>query len=50
MNTIQGVLKIGMLGVGVGSTEMLPAMDAMPEVELFSRCLTRKKVRHCVNS
>lgn len=29
-------LKMGMIGVGVGGTEMLPAMDAMPELELFA--------------
>lgn len=29
-------LKIGMIGVGVGGTEMLPPMDAMPELELFA--------------
>ena len=36
MTTTKRALKIGMLGVGVGGTEMLPAMDAMPEIELFA--------------
>ena len=36
MTTPNRTLKIGMLGVGVGGTEMLPAMDAMPEIELFA--------------
>lgn len=29
-------LKIGMIGIGVGGAEMLPAMDAMPEIDLFA--------------
>ena len=29
-------LKIGMIGIGVGGTEMLPPMDAMDELELFA--------------
>jgi phthalate 4,5-cis-dihydrodiol dehydrogenase len=29
-------LKMGMIGIGVGGTEMLPAMEAMPELELMA--------------
>ena len=36
MTVAKRKLKIGMIGVGVGGTEMLPAMDAMPELDLFA--------------
>src|SRR5687768_9924327 len=29
-------LKIGLLGIGVGAGEVIPAMDAMEEVDLFA--------------
>src|SRR5215207_6627650 len=29
-------LKVGMIGVGVGGAEMLPAMEAMEEIDLFA--------------
>src|SRR5436190_8856525 len=29
-------LKLGLIGVGVGATEMLPAMEAMEEIDLFA--------------
>ncbi len=42
-------LKIGMIGVGVGGTEMLPPMDAMPELDLMAGAdinpLTRERFK-----
>jgi len=29
-------LKLGLIGIGVGATEMLPAMEAMEEIDLFA--------------
>ena len=29
-------LKLGLIGVGVGAAEMLPAMEAMEEIDLFA--------------
>jgi phthalate 4,5-cis-dihydrodiol dehydrogenase len=30
------LLKMGMIGVGVGGTEILPAMESMPEIDLYA--------------
>jgi phthalate 4,5-cis-dihydrodiol dehydrogenase len=34
--TAKRTLKIGMIGIGVGGAEMLPAMEAMEEIDLFA--------------
>ena len=31
-------LGLAMVGIGVGGTEMLPAMEAMPELKLVAGC------------
>jgi len=35
MTTVQ-TLKMGMVGIGVGGAEILPAMEAMPEIDLYA--------------
>ncbi|MEA2640006.1 MAG: phthalate 4,5-cis-dihydrodiol dehydrogenase [Chloroflexota bacterium] len=32
------VLKVGIIGIGVGSTEVMPAMEAMDEIEVVAGC------------
>src|SRR4030095_1382657 len=36
MATTTKLLKMGMIGVGVGGTEILPAMETMPEIDLYA--------------
>ena len=31
-------LKIGMIGIGVGGAEILPAMDSMDQIDLVAGC------------
>ena len=38
-------LRIGVIGVGVGATEILPAMDSMPEIELAACADINAEVR-----
>ena len=35
-------LGLAMVGIGVGGTEMLPAMEAMPEIRLVAGCDTNE--------
>ena len=43
------MLKMGMIGIGVGGTEILPAMESMPEIDLYAGAdinpLTRERFK-----
>ena len=43
------LLKMGMIGIGVGGTEILPAMETMPEIDLYAGAdlnpLTRERFK-----
>ena len=43
--TTTRTLKMAMIGIGVGGAEMLPAMEAMPEIDLVAGADIRPKVR-----
>src|SRR5438128_10650618 len=49
MATQTRLLKMSMIGVGVGGTEILPAMETMPEIDLYAGAdinpLTRQRFK-----
>jgi phthalate 4,5-cis-dihydrodiol dehydrogenase len=44
------VLKMGMVGIGVGGTEMLPAFEAMPEISLVAGADINPRIRQAFSA
>jgi phthalate 4,5-cis-dihydrodiol dehydrogenase len=48
--TTRKTLKMGMVGIGVGGAEMLPAFEAMPEIELVAGADINARVRQAFSA
>ena len=38
-------LRLGIVGIGVGASEILPQMEAMPDIQLVAAAITVERLR-----